>query len=89
MDYALRFKGEFGRGTWVAGYANDVMAYIPSARVLAEDKPPRAPGRSGYEGNTSMYVYGMPAHRWADDVEQTIATSVRTLVGDVRAPAAK
>jgi neutral ceramidase len=89
VDYALRFKGEFGRGTWVAGYANDVMAYIPSARVLAEDKPPRAPGRSGYEGNTSMYVYGMPAHRWADDVEQTIATSVRKLVGDVRAPAAK
>jgi hypothetical protein len=36
-----------------------------------------------------MYVYGVPAHRWADDVEQTIATSVRKLVGDVRAPAAK
>jgi hypothetical protein len=31
----------------------------------------------------------VPAHRWADDVEQTIATSVRKLVGDVRAPAAK
>jgi hypothetical protein len=89
VDYALRFKGEFGRGTWVAGYANDVMAYIPSKRVLDEDKPPRAPGRSGYEGNTSMYVYGQPAHRWADDVEFTIATSVQKLVGQVRAPAAK
>ncbi len=89
VDYALRFKGEFGRGTWVAGYANDVMAYIPSKRVLDEDKPPRAPGRSGYEGNTSMYVYGQPAHRWADDVEFTIATSVQKLVGQVRAPAAR
>ncbi len=84
VDYALRFKAEFGPQTWVAGYANDVMAYIPSARVLAEDKPPRAPGRSGYEGNTSMYVYGQPAHRWADDVEHTIAESVRKLVAQVR-----
>jgi len=84
VDYALRFKAEFGPDTWVAGYANDVMAYIPSARVLAEDKPPRLPGRSGYEGNTSMYVYGQPAHRWADDVEWTIAESVRRVVGQVR-----
>ncbi len=84
VDYALRFKAEFGPDTWVAGYANDVMAYIPSARILAEDKPPRAPGRSGYEGNTSMYVYGQPAHRWADDVEQTIAESVRKLVTQVQ-----
>ena len=88
VDYALRFKHTFGPQTWVAGYVNDVMAYIPSARILAEDKPPRAPGRSGYEGNTSMYVYGQPAHRWADDVEQTIATSVEKLVKQVQAPAA-
>jgi neutral ceramidase len=86
VDYALRFKQTFGPQTWVAGYVNDVMAYIPSARILAEDKPPRAPGRSGYEGNTSMYVYGQPAHRWADDVEQTIATSVEKLVRQVTAP---
>lgn len=84
VDYALRFKAEYGADTWVAGYANDVMAYIPSARVLAEDKPPRAPGRSGYEGNTSMYVYGQPAHRWADDSEFTIAEGVRRVVGQVK-----
>lgn len=83
VDYAVRFKGEFGPQTWVAGYANDVMAYIPSARVLAEDKLPRAPGRSGYEGNTSMYVYGQPAHRWADDTEQRIAEGVRSVVSKV------
>jgi len=34
-DYALRLKAEHGFETkWVAGYSNDVMAYIPSARVL-------------------------------------------------------
>ncbi|MES2696259.1 MAG: neutral/alkaline non-lysosomal ceramidase N-terminal domain-containing protein [Verrucomicrobiota bacterium] len=84
IDYALRFKSEFGLRTWVAGYTNDVMAYIPSARVLAEDTPPRAPGRSGYEGNTSMYVYGQPAHRWADDTEQMIAEGVRKVVAEVK-----
>jgi neutral ceramidase len=86
VDYALRFKKTFGSDTWVAGYVNDVMAYIPSARILAEDKPPRAPGRSGYEGNTSMYVYGQPAHRWADDVEDVIAGTVEKLVGQVKSP---
>lgn len=85
VDYALRFKAEFGPDTWVAGYANDVMAYIPSARVLGEDKWPRTSGRNGYEGNTSMYVYGLPAHRWADDVEHTIAEAVRRVVGSVHA----
>ena len=84
VDYSLRFKAEFGPKTWVAGYANDVMAYIPSARVLFEDKPPRGSPRWGYEGNTSMYVYGQPAHRWADDVEHAIAGSVQRLVREVR-----
>jgi len=42
VDYSLRLKEELGRpGTWVAGYTNDVMAYIPSRRVLDE---------GGYEG---------------------------------------
>jgi neutral ceramidase len=85
VDYALRFKREFGAETWVAGYVNDVMAYIPSARVLAEDKPASAGGRSGYEGNTSMYVYGQPAHRWGDEVEEQIAGSVQRLVTQARA----
>lgn len=81
VDYALRFKAEYGTGTWVAGYCNDVMAYIPSRRVLMEDVPPRASKRWGYEGNTSMMVYGLPAHRWADDVEDVIGFAVRRLLG--------
>lgn len=85
VDYALRFKREYGATTWVAGYTNDVMGYIPSARVLAEDKPGHPRGRVGYEGNTSMYVYGLPAHRWSDAVEDQIAGSVQKLVGQVGA----
>lgn len=76
VDYALGFKQQYGPDTWVAGYCNDVMAYIPSLRVLDEDKPPG----SGYEGNTSMMVYGRAAERWADDVEERIAECMERLV---------
>ena len=79
VDYSLRFKNEYGPQTWVAGYCNDVMAYIPSHRVLTEDIPPRESGRWGYEGNTSMAVYGMPAHRWAADIEDRIGFAARRL----------
>ncbi|MBS0202735.1 MAG: neutral/alkaline non-lysosomal ceramidase N-terminal domain-containing protein [Planctomycetes bacterium] len=67
VDYALRLKGEYGERTWVTAYANDVMAYIPSRRVLIE---------GGYEGQSSMMVYGLPTERWADDVEDRIAMAV-------------
>jgi len=67
VDYALRFKDRYGTDSWVSAYANDVMAYIPSLRVLNE---------GGYEGNTSMMVYGMPAERWGNSIEQTIAAGV-------------
>lgn len=76
VDYALGFKQQYGADAWIAGYCNDVMAYIPSLRVLDEDKPPS----SGYEGNTSMMVYGRAAFRWADDIEDLIASTVRRLV---------
>lgn len=67
VDYSLRLKSEFGDRTWVTAYANDVMAYIPSLRVLRE---------GGYEGQSSMMVYGLPTERWADDVEERISTAV-------------
>ena len=71
-DYALRLKQDFGtEGVWVSGYNNDVMAYIPSKRVLLE---------GGYEGQSSMFVYGMPCLRWADPVEQDIAAGIQKLV---------
>jgi len=85
VDYALRFKQEFGPQTWVAGYCNDVMTYIPSRRVLQEDKPPLAQPRWGYEGARAMLVYGLPAWRWADDVEDLINAAARRAVQRVQA----
>jgi len=76
VDYALGFKKQYGDDIWVAAYCNDVMAYIPSLRVLDEDKPPG----SGYEGNTSMMVYGRAAERWADDIEQLISDAADVIV---------
>ncbi len=68
VDYALRAKKELGaKGLVVAGYSNDVMAYIPSLRVLKE---------GGYEAVESGIYYGVPGP-WADDVEEKIFTAVR------------
>lgn len=75
VDYALRFKSEFGPGTWVCGYADDMISYIPSRRVWDE---------GGYEGGSNLYEYGRPAFRWAGDIEERIATSVHKLVRQVR-----
>ena len=75
VDYALRFKREFGPGTWVCGYADDMIAYIPSRRVWDE---------GGYEGGSNLYEYGRPAFRWAGDVEDRIAKAVDRLVKRVR-----
>jgi Neutral/alkaline non-lysosomal ceramidase, N-terminal len=71
VDYALRLKEQYGRErTWVAGYANDVMAYIPSRRVLAE---------GGYEGGGAMVYYSLPSP-WAPTVEERIIDGVRGLM---------
>lgn len=75
VDYALRFKTEFGPGTWVMGYADDMISYIPSRRVWEE---------GGYEGGFNLFEYGRPAFRWAGDIEDRIAASVHKLVKQVR-----
>lgn len=85
VDYALKFKREFGAETWVAGYCNDVMTYLPSLRVLREDIPPLANARWGYEGNYAFIVYGLPARRWAEDVEDRVTEAMRRLVVQVNA----
>src|SRR5262249_31140967 len=74
VDYSLRLKKELGRGkTWVAGYCNDVMAYIPSLRVLRE---------GGYEGGGAMLYYGQPA-AWGPRVEELIVAAVHEQVQKV------
>lgn len=72
IDYNLRLKKErAGAATlWVAGYCNDVMAYIPSARVLKE---------GGYEADSSMIYYGFPT-RWSPAIEDKIVAKVHELV---------
>ena len=75
VDYALRFKDEFGPGTWVLGYVDDMISYIPSRRVWEE---------GGYEGGSNLFEYGRPALRWSGDVEDRIVASVRKLVKQVR-----
>jgi len=70
VDYANRLKAELsGVRTWVAGYANDVMAYIPSRRVLLE---------GGYEGADAMVYYGLPTS-WATEVERVIVDKVHAM----------
>jgi hypothetical protein len=67
VDFSLRIKLERDPAvTWIAGYANDVMAYIPSLRVLKE---------GGYEGAGAMVYYGLPS-AWSEDVEELIMAEV-------------
>jgi len=77
VDYALRFKKEFVPITWVCGYADDLVAYIPSRRVWEE---------GGYEGGPFLYEYGRPALRWKGDIEDRIAGTMHKLVRKVTAP---
>lgn len=75
VDYALRLKEILGaERTWVAAYANDVFAYIPSRRVLHE---------GGYEGASSMAVYGLPT-TWSPAIEDMILRTVVMLTNFVR-----
>ena len=74
IDYNLRLKKELAGGPtlWITAYANDVMAYIPSARVLKE---------GGYEADSSMIYYGLPT-KWAPAIEDIIVNKVRELATD-------
>lgn len=74
VDYALKFKATYGPQTWVNGFAHDLTAYIPSRRVWDE---------GGYEGG-ALGEYGLPAMRWAPDVEDRITACVQRLVGRLK-----
>ncbi len=62
IDYTIQLKRIYGQNIFVMGYCNDVMAYIPSVRVLRE---------GGYEVASSMIVYGMPS-TWRPSIETLI-----------------
>jgi neutral ceramidase len=72
VDFAIRTKAEqHGVKTWIAGYSNDVMAYIPSRRVLTE---------GGYEGGGAMVYYGRPTV-WSEQVENQIMEEINRQAG--------
>lgn len=73
VDYALSLKQEYGPSTWVNGYTNDVMSYIPSQRVFEE---------GGYEAG-GFAACGLPADSWGPDISMRITTAVERLVKKV------
>ena len=77
IDYALRFKKEFGgKGkpmTWFAGYSTDVSFYLPSLRVLKE---------GGYEGGGHM-VYTQFTGPFEEDVEERTFRAIHAVVKEV------
>lgn len=62
IGYSIALKRIFGKDTFVMGYSNDVMSYIPTALILRE---------GGYEGAHAHMVYGLPSN-WASDIESVI-----------------
>ncbi len=70
VDYSLRLKRELpGRAVWVAGYSNDVFAYVPSKRVLAE---------GGYEADGAVLYTTLPGP-FAPSVEDRIVGKVHEM----------
>lgn len=70
VDYSLRLKSELaGPAVWVAGYCNDVFAYLPSLRVLKE---------GGYEGGEAMRYTSFPGP-FEPTVEKLVVGKVHEL----------
>jgi neutral ceramidase len=75
VDFDLRLKKELGADRlWVAGYCNDVFAYIPSRRVLEE---------GGYEASGAMLYYCQPGP-FSPSVEDTIVAKIHNMVDTLR-----
>jgi Neutral/alkaline non-lysosomal ceramidase, N-terminal len=77
VDYAIRLQRELGgkgKDLWVAAYANDVVGYIPSVRVLKE---------GGYEGGDSFFGSNWPAP-FAEDIESIVVKTAHEVVDEVR-----
>ena len=76
VDYSLRLKRELtGPAFWVAGYCNDVMSYIPNARLLRE---------GGYEPRTSIFFSEIHPGPWAPSLEERIIAKVHELNDGLR-----
>ncbi|MGI9543909.1 MAG: neutral/alkaline non-lysosomal ceramidase N-terminal domain-containing protein, partial [Cyclobacteriaceae bacterium] len=62
VGYAIGLKRMLGPNTFIMGYSNDVMAYIPTTAILWE---------GGYEGLSSQMAYGIPG-KWHSNIEPLI-----------------
>lgn len=73
VDYVFNLRKEFGNDLMIMSYANDVMGYIPTERILKE---------GGYEGEFSMWVYG---HRgqWVSGIEEKIMSEIFRQVNSI------
>ena len=70
VDYSLMCKRDLaGPFVWVAGYCDDVFAYLPSLRVLQE---------GGYEGRDGIAHQLTPAP-FTPTVEERVMGTIRTL----------
>jgi hypothetical protein len=69
IEYSIEMKKIFGPDLFIIGYANDDMAYIPSETILQE---------GGYEGESSMMVYGLPG-KWESGIQETIIGEMKKL----------
>ncbi len=69
VGYAIKLKQIFGQETFVIGYSNDVMGYIPTVTILEE---------GGYEGYISQMVYGLPG-TWLTGIEAMIIGEIEKL----------
>lgn len=73
VDYALRLRRELPHERlWIAGYCNEVFAYVPSERVLAE---------GGYEGGGAMVYFGWHGP-FQSGLEDRIVAKVKQLLAD-------
>jgi hypothetical protein len=75
VDYSLKFKAKYGPKTWTSGFAQEMVCYIPSLRVLKEG--------FGQEVG-ALRSYGLPAHSWTAEVEDRVTACVERLVEKVK-----
>ena len=76
VDYSLACKQKHaGPFVWVAGYCDDVFAYLPSRRVLLE---------GGYEGRSGI-VHQLTATPFLPSVEDRVMQGIARLVAEVQA----
>jgi plasmid stabilization system protein ParE len=71
VDYPIRLHQELDvEHLWVAGYTNEVFAYVPSERILSE---------GGYEGGGAMVYFGWHGP-FRPGVEDRVVGLVETLM---------